>query len=104
MLAKTASEDKKAEDPVILDIARLTSIAHYFLITHGNSTRQVVAIADHVIESLEKKKVKLFHKEGMDEGRWVLLDFGTVIVHIFHKEMREFYALERLWGDARELV
>lgn len=101
--AKAAADDKKAYDPVILDIAKLTSIAHYFLIVHGNSNRQVVAIAEHIVDTLKKKKVRAFHVEGVSEGKWVLIDFGTVIVHVFHKDTRDFYALERLWGEARQV-
>lgn len=103
-LAREAADDKKAEDPLILDIARLTSVAHYFVITHGNSDRHVRAIAENVMEVLKKKKVPLWHAEGMEQGRWILLDYGAVIVHIFYRETREFYALERLWGEAPRLL
>ncbi len=98
--AREAGEDKKAEEPLILDIAKLTSIANYFVIMHGNSDRQIRAIADHIVDSLEKKKVRCLHVEGMDSGNWVLLDYGSVIVHIFYRETREFYGIERLWGEA----
>jgi len=102
-LIREAAEDKKAIDPVVLDISKLTSIAHYFFVTHGASTRQVVAIAEHIVEKLREKKKKAIHVEGLEDGKWVLIDFGSVIAHIFHRETREFYALERLWGEAREL-
>lgn len=85
---------------MILDISRLTSVAHYFLITHGNSDRHVRAIAENIQEELAKAKVSLWHGEGMREGRWALLDYGSVIVHVFYRDLREFYGLERLWGDA----
>jgi ribosome-associated protein len=100
LLAKSAAEDKKAEDLVILDISKLSSFAHYFVITHGNSDRQVQAIAHHVEDTLRGKKVKAIHREGVTQGKWALLDYGAVIVHIFYRETREFYGLERLWGDA----
>ncbi len=100
LAAYKAAEDKKAEDPVILNIARLTSIAHYFVIAHGNSDRQVRAIGDHILETLKEKGVRAYHIEGLESGSWALLDFGSVIVHIFHRDTREFYGIERLWGEA----
>ena len=100
LLARSAAESKKAEDPIVLNIAKFTSIAHYFVITHGNSDRHVQAIARHILETLEEQKARLWHVEGMEAGRWVLLDYGAVIVHIFYHETREFYGLERLWGEA----
>ena len=103
LLAKAAADDKKAEDIVLLDVAKLTSLSHYFLITHGNTDRHARAIAQNIIDQLEAKKIKLWHREGMDHGEWVLLDFGSLIVHIFLKETREYYSLERLWGDAPQL-
>jgi len=103
LLARTAAIDKKAEDPVVLDVSKLTSLTHYFVVTHGNSDRHVKAIAQNIIETLEIKKNRLLHREGMEAGQWVLLDFGAVIVHVFYREIREFYSLERLWGDARRL-
>lgn len=103
LLAREAALDKKAEDPVVLDISKLTDIAHYFVVTHGNSDRQVRAIAQNIIDVMDEKDVTLWHREGMDSGQWVLLDFGTVIVHIFYREIREFYNLERLWGEAPRL-
>ncbi len=70
---------------------------------HGNSDRHVRALAHHLIDTLDEKKVTIWHKEGMEAGQWVLLDFGSVIVHIFYREIREFYNLERLWGEAERL-
>ena len=103
LLIRDASLDKKAENPVILDLAKVTNVARYFVIFHGNSDRHVKALADHIINTAEEKKVKLFHCEGLQDGLWVLLDFGVVIVHIFYKTTREYYGLERLWGDAPRL-
>lgn len=102
-LVRSLAEDKKAEDIVLLDISRLTSVAHYFLITHGNSDRHVRAIAENIADEMKKKKMPALHVEGMQEGKWVLLDFGSVIAHIFYRETREFYALERLWGEAKHI-
>ena len=103
LLAREAALDKKAEDPVILDIGKLTSVAHYFVIAHGNSDRHARAIAENVIDVLHEKKVRVWHSEGLEEGRWVLIDYGAVIVHVFYRDTREFYGLERLWGEAPRL-
>lgn len=96
--ARAAAEDKKALDPVILKIGKFSSIASYFLIVHGTSDRHVKTIADHVDEILSEFGQNAWHVEGMREGRWVLLDYGDVVVHVFHYEARKFYNLERLWG------
>lgn len=103
LLVREAAEAKQAVDPVVLDISRLTTFAHYFVVTHGNSDRHVRAIAQSVQDELEKKKISLWHCEGMSEGKWVLLDFGSTIVHVFYRDLREFYGLERLWGSAPHL-
>ena len=100
LLIRELALDKKAESPVILDLSKLTSVAHYFVVMHGNSDRHVRALANHIVDSLKDKKIKTWHLEGMDTGQWVLLDFGDVIAHIFYAPVREFYNLERLWGDA----
>lgn len=100
-LVREAAADKKAEDPVVLNVAKLTSMAHYFFITHGNSDRHVRAIALGIMDAMEDHRVPRWHVEGMEEGRWVLLDYGSVIVHIFYRETRTFYGLERLWGEAK---
>lgn len=102
-IVRRAAEAKQAVDPVTLDISRLSSFTRYFLITHGNSDRHVRAIAQSIQEELEKKKLRPWHVEGMSEGRWVLLDYGSVIAHVFYRDLREFYGLERLWGNAPQL-
>lgn len=99
--ARVASEEKKGVDPLILDLRKLTDIADFFLIVHGTSDRHVRTIADAVEEHLARKKAKPIHVEGRNNASWVLLDYGDVIVHVFHHQMRKFYNLERLWGDAR---
>lgn len=103
LIAREAADVKQAVEPVILDISRLTSVAHYFVIAHGNSDRHVRAIAENVQEELAKKGVPVWHAEGMGEGRWVLLDYGSIMVHVFYRGLREFYGLERLWGNAPRL-
>ncbi|HOW60081.1 MAG TPA: ribosome silencing factor [Candidatus Omnitrophota bacterium] len=102
-LLRTLAEDKKAEEIVLLDISKLSSLSHYFLITHGNSDRHVKTIASHLVEEMKQRKMPAWHVEGMQEGKWVLLDFGPVIAHIFYRETREFYGLERLWGEAKKI-
>ena len=100
LLAREAADEKKAEEPVILDVAKLTSVARFFVIAHGNSDRHVRAIARHIADTLKKRKITVWHQEGMESGQWVLLDCGAVIVHILYREIRGFYGLERLWGEA----
>lgn len=97
---KHACEDKKALDVIILDVRKLANFTRYFVIASGTSDRHVQGVSRHVTETLRKKGVREWHVEGEREGRWVLVDYGDVIVHIFHHEVRRFYALERLWGDA----
>lgn len=101
--AADAAADKKANDLVVLDIAHLSVIADYFVICSGNSNTQVQAIAKHVREQLAKRDIHVKAVEGYDEARWCLLDFGDIVVHIFRHEEREFYNLERVWGDAPQL-
>ena len=103
VFAHAAIEEKKGCDPLILDLRRLTDIADFFLLTHGTSDRHVRTLADVVLEYLGKKKLKPLHVEGMRDASWILLDYGSVIVHVFHHETRKFYNLERLWGDAHVL-
>ena len=100
-LAVTAALDKKAFDLEVLSVGKLTSIADYFILTSASSERQTLAIADSIVDRLrEDFKVKPLLIEGTTPGRWVLLDFGDFIVHIFTEDCRRFYGLERLWGDA----
>jgi ribosome-associated protein len=102
-LAAIAASDKKAKDIVILDIRGLSVIADYFVICSGNSGTQVQAIVKEIREKLEKRGLTMKGMEGFDEARWVLLDFGDVVVHVFRQEERDFYNLERVWGDATQL-
>ncbi|HEX8949239.1 MAG TPA: ribosome silencing factor [Dissulfurispiraceae bacterium] len=98
--AARASSDKKAKDIVILELKKLTVIADYFVVCSGESTTQVKAIVDHVEESLAKHGVKPGRVEGLGNARWVLLDYGDVIVHVFEEETRNYYELEKFWLDA----
>ncbi len=94
------AEDKKATDIVILDMRKVANFCDYFVICSGNSDTQVRAIAEGIKEGVEKLNLPAPYSEGFRQARWGLLDFGDVVVHIFEKETREFYALEYLWQDA----
>lgn len=98
-----ASLDKKAFDIKVLDIRQLTTLADYFIIVSGNSTIQTSTIADEIEEKMGENGYSLLSKEGYGSARWILLDFGDIIVHVFHKEDREFYNLEKLWIDAKKI-
>ena len=98
-----AMDDKFATDITILDISKISGIADYFIIANGNNPNQVKAIADAASEALYKKGEKARHSEGYQTASWVLLDFYNIVIHIFNKEDREFYNLERLWGDAKAI-
>ena len=100
-LIQDACEGKKGIDPLVIDVRKLTDIADYFVLVHGTSDRHVRTIADGIIESLEKSRVKPIHQEGMKEAKWILVDYGTIMVHVFYYETRNFYNLERLWGDGK---
>lgn len=100
-VAVTAALDKKALNLDVLSVGAVTSIADYFIIASATNERQAVAIADHVVDELKSQLgVRVLLIEGTNPGRWVLLDFGDFIVHVFTEEVRRFYGLERLWGDA----
>lgn len=97
-------DDKKAEDIKILDIHEISTMSNYFIIASANNINQVKAIADEIEEKLYKKGSKLIQSEGYQTARWILLDFDDIIIHLFHKEDREFYQLEKVWADAKEIV
>ena len=96
-------DNKKGEEVRVLQIGTLTTIGVYFVVATGNSTTQVKALADEVEEKLSAEGLEPKRIEGYTSASWILLDYYDVIVHIFLKETREFYALERLWGDAPEI-
>jgi len=99
-IAKLALE-KKAEDVVILDLRKLTKVVDFFVICSAESSLQVKAIVDHITEKLEERGIRAWHVEGYENLQWVLIDYVDVVAHVFLRETREFYALERLWGDAK---
>jgi ribosome-associated protein len=92
--------DLKANDVVLLDLHRVSDATDYFLIASGTSDTHVRAVAGHVMDELRKLGIKPHHVEGLASGRWVLVDYVDFVVHVFHPAMRQFYQLERLWGDA----
>lgn len=101
-LARAAEHaaNRKARDLLLLDLRRLSSATDFFLIASGTSDLHVRAIAEHIMEELKKVGVRPDHVEGLRGGHWVLLDYIDFVIHIFHPAAREFYQLERLWGDA----
>jgi ribosome-associated protein len=100
VLAARAADAKKAEDLVALDVSGPLPLTDAFLLATGDNERNVLAIAGAVEDALIEAGAKPLRREGRSEGRWVLLDFGDLVVHVFHQEDRQYYALERLWKDA----
>ena len=98
-----ALEDKKAEDIRIIDIGEISTIADYFIIAGGSNKSQIQALCDNVEEVLYKAGCELKQKEGYEAANWVLMDFGDLIVHIFDKENRFLYDLERVWADGKQI-
>ena len=98
-LAASAADDKQAEDLVALDVSGPLPFADIFLLASGRNERSVVAIASEIEDRLIEHGFKPLRREGRSEGRWVLLDFGDLVVHVFHEEERLYYSLERLWKD-----
>lgn len=96
-----AMDAKFAQNIVIMDLNGVSPIADYFVIATATSAPQMSALAETAEETLEKEGMKIFHKEGVQTAKWVLLDFGSIIIHLFDKESREYYNLERTWGDAK---
>ena len=96
--------DKKASDIIVLHVAHLTVITDYMVIATGRSALHVKSLADDVDDALAMDGVALRAREGQGEGRWIVLDYGTVLVHIFHPEDRQFYHLERLWEDGQNRI
>ena len=92
--------DLKANDVVVLDVRGVTDMTDFFVIASGTSDTHVRSVAEHVLEELRKEGSRAHHVEGVQQGRWVLLDYVDMVVHIFHPTLREFYQLERLWSDA----
>ena len=99
-----AALDKKALDPQVLDLRGISSVAEYFVIVTGTSDRHVQAVAENVMDAFHAVGIKLLGEEGLREGKWVLLDYDEVVVHVFLEPVREYYDIERLWIDAPRLA
>ncbi|MDI4646710.1 ribosome silencing factor [Cohnella hashimotonis] len=95
-----AADDKKANDIVALNLQHISLVADYFVICHGNSDTQVQSISTEIKKRAEEAGARV-RIEGMDTARWVLIDMGDVVAHVFHRDEREYYSLERLWSDAK---
>jgi ribosome-associated protein len=101
--AVRAALDKKATDVVVLDLRRTPAFTDFFILCSGQNQRQVKAIADAVDEAMRAARIKPAHIEGYDRAEWILIDYFSFIVHVFVPQTREFYSLERLWGDAERI-
>lgn len=95
--------DMKANDVVLLNLQGITDMTDYFVIASGTSDTHVRSIGENIIEVLRKEGLKVHHSEGLQGGRWVLLDFVDFVVHVFHPALRTFYQIERLWSDAEQV-
>ncbi|MEW9675829.1 ribosome silencing factor [Lentibacillus sp. L22] len=98
-----ACDDKRAENIIALDMKEVSLVADYFLICHGTNERQVQAIARSIKDMVEEGGLTVKRLEGFEQARWILVDIGDVVCHIFHKDERSYYNLERLWGDAAQI-
>ena len=101
--AVSVLDSKKARNIKVLNISPLTTIADYFVVCSGGSTTQIKALSDALDEELEKVGVHFIGKEGFNAANWILVDYGSVVVHIFSEETRDFYSIEHLWADAEEV-
>ncbi|ADY56738.1 iojap-like protein [Syntrophobotulus glycolicus DSM 8271] len=95
--------DKKGHDIVVLDLRGISAVTDYFIIVTGNTPIQTKAITEHLQEKFKEEQIPVLRVEGLSDGRWVLMDCGDLVIHIMIPEAREFYSLERLWGDAQEI-
>ncbi|RZT22277.1 ribosome silencing factor [Fictibacillus sp. BK138] len=102
LVVKTA-DDKRAENIAVLDMEGISLVADYFVICHGNSEKQVQAISKELKDVALENNIQLRRMEGYDHARWVLIDLGNVVVHVFHRDDRSYYNLEKLWGDANSV-
>jgi ribosome-associated protein len=102
--ASELAADRKGADMLVMDLRGISNATDYFLVVSGTSDMHVRAIAEHIIEELKKEGVRPSHVEGLRTGRWVLIDYIDFVIHVFHPAARDFYQLERLWGDAPTLA
>lgn len=97
------AKDKKANDIVLMDMRKVSTFCDYFIIASANTSRHIKAISDEIEVKLKERGIRLWHAEGEKEAKWVLLDYGDCLVHIFEPETRRFYDLEGLWGDVSQV-
>lgn len=102
--AVKAAQAKKAEEVQVLDLREAASFTDYFVILHGNSSRQNAALSEAIAQELKKDGVRPLGVEGTAHGEWILMDYGFFVVHVFSKQARDYYSLDRLWGDAAKLT
>ena len=98
------SLEKKAESLIVLNLSEISSFTDFFVIMHGNSSRQNLAICECIEEELKKNKIRPISVEGKENAEWILMDYGDFIIHIFSGKARDYYSLEKLWGDAPRLT
>lgn len=101
--AVRALNDKKGEDIKVIDIREISTLADYFIIVNGTNLPQIEALADNVTEELLKEGIHTIRVEGIHSSGWILMDYGNVVIHVFSKEDRQFYDLERIWRDGKEI-
>lgn len=102
--AVQAALDRKAVDLKVLQLEKVSDFTDYFVVMSGTNERQVQALAEGIVETLKEQELRPLHVEGLRNSRWVLLDYGDFLVHVFDEERRQFYGLERLWGDAPDVT
>jgi ribosome-associated protein len=98
-----ASRAKQGENLVVLDLRGISSFTDYFVIMHGNSARQNLALNENIEKELKKEKIMPLSVEGRELAEWILMDYGSFIIHVFSEKAREYYSLEKLWGDAQKI-
>ncbi|MBM3248744.1 MAG: ribosome silencing factor [Candidatus Omnitrophica bacterium] len=104
MLVADFASSKKAEKIVILDMRKVANFCDFFIVCSGSSDRRVKAIADGIIDGLEAKSVHIHHAEGREQAKWIVIDLGDILIHIFEEKVRDFYNLEHLWQDAKKIA
>lgn len=102
-IAQAALDDKMGQNIQVLDLRGLSNVAEFFVIASGNNVNHLRAMADEVEQKLFQAGVKMHHSEGYSGGTWILLDFGSILIHLFNKEERDFYGLEHIWSDAKTI-
>lgn len=102
-IAQAALDDKMGQNIQVLDLRGLSNVAEFFVIASGNNVNHLRAMADEVEQKLFQAGVKMHHSEGYSGGTWILLDFGSILIHLFNKEERDFYGLEHVWSDAKTI-